>query len=188
MSLPGRAGQRISETRSCTFSTTVPTASFTATAASPACSSTAAPTRFTRSTGDCFRLRLPLFRPPLLLRDDDEPLLAERPLVADRDPLLLDRDRDPLLVEREPLLAERDVPLVERDPLLADRVVGRFADDALRAPARFALEREEPRAVGRFDPERFRAPPFLLPPRRALDPERFPRDDLALVAMVFVLD
>ena len=166
MSLRSGCAQRSSETRSWTFSTTVPTASFTATAASPACSSTAAPTRFTRSTGDCFRLPPLRFRLPLLLFRDDEPLLADR--------VLFDRE----------LLAERDAVLL----LLAERAVGRFADDAWRALLFFAPERDDPRAVGRFDPERFRAPPFLLPPRRALDPERFPRDDLALVAMFSVLD
>lgn len=166
MSLRPGCAQRNSETRSWTFSTTVPTASFTATAASPACSSTAAPTRFTRSTGDCFRPPPLRFRLPPVLFRDDEPLLADR-----------------VLFERE-LLAERDAVLL----LLAERAVGRFADDALRALLFFAPERDDPRAVGRFDPERFRAPPFLLPPRRALEPERFPRDDLALVAMISVLD
>jgi len=100
-------------------------------------------------------------------------------LFRDDEPLLADR----VLFERE-LLAERDAVLL----LLAERAVGRFADDALRALLFFAPERDDPRAVGRFDPERFRAPPFLLPPRRALEPERFPRDDLALVAMFSVLD
>lgn len=169
MSLRSGCAQRNSETRSWTFSTTVPTASFTATAASPACSSTAAPTRFTRSTGDCFRPPL-RFRLPLVLFCDDEPLLADR-VLFERDAVLL-------------LLAEREAVLL----LLAERAVGRFADDALRALLFFAPERDAPRAVGRFDPERFRAPPFLLPPRRALEPERFPRDDLALVAMISVLD
>lgn len=101
---------------------------------------------------------------PLFLRDDlPLDLRADVPLLADR--VLFDRD----------------------ERLLAERAVGRFADDALRAPL-FDADRDEPRAVGRFDPERLRAPPFLLPPRRALDPERFPRDDLALVAMISVLD
>jgi hypothetical protein len=141
----------------------------TATAAPPACSSTAAPTRFTRSTGDWLRRLPPLFRllPPLFFRDD-EPLLADR-VLFDLE-LLAERELDDFL----PLLADR--------VLLAERAVGRFADEALRAPPRFALAL---RAVGRFDVERLRAPPFLLPPRRPLDPERFPRDDLALVAMVF---
>lgn len=106
---------------------------------------------------------------PLLFRDDD-------PLLADR-----------VLFERE-LLAERELLFRDDELVLAERAVGRFADEALRALLFFAPERDDPRAVGRFDPERLRAPPFLLPPRRALDPERFPRDDLALVAMLYVLD
>lgn len=150
--------------------------SFTAPAASPACWRTAEPTRFTRSSGDCFREEPfrddpPRFAPPLEL----EPELAER---------LLDR------FEPERFADPPDEPLRAELFFAAPRAVGRRADDFF-ADDFFADERFAPR----FAPPRL-APPRLAPPRladerllpdfpapRLLPPERDLPRDLALVAI-----
>ena len=140
-------------------------ASFAAPAASAACCSTAPPTRFTRSIGDCER-------DPPDREDFFEERFADDFLPAD----FLPPDDEPLLPDRA---VGRLLALFPADP----RAVGRFDDDDfLRAPPFLAL-------LPRFAPPRFAAP-FLAPPRFA--PERLPpllprfappRDDLALVAI-----
>ena len=137
----------------------MPIVSFTTTAASAACWSTAPPTRFTRSIGDCDRL------PPLDdfrgadFRADDDDLRAEDFFAP----------------------AERDVGLLLPLFFAAPRAVGRRVDDFL-ALLFFAL-------LPRLAPPRFAAPflaplrfaPARLPPlRERLAP---PRDDLARVAI-----
>lgn len=128
--------------------------SFTASAAPPAWLITAALTRFTRST--VARLR-------------DFPALLR--LAAFFGPLLLFR----AALFFAPRAVGRFVPLrfFAAPAFFAPRADGRRDDDFFFAPPRA----DEPR----FAPERLL--PFFADLRAELEPERFPRFDLALLAM-----
>ena len=135
----------------------MPIASFAAPAASAACWSTAPPTRFTRSIGDCDF--------DAAFRDD---FFADERFAEDFLAVDFDAPAD--------LAVGRLLALFFADP----RAVGRRDVDFLRAPLFFA-----PRFAAPFlAPLFFFAAPFLAPERLPLLRFAPPRDDLARVAIV----
>lgn len=134
----------------------MPIASFAAPAASAACWSTAPPTRFTRSIGDCD-----------FLADFRDDFFADERFAEDGFAADFDAPAD--------LAVGRLLALFFAEP----RAVGRRDADFLRAPLFFA-----PRFAAPFLAPRFFAAPFLAPERLPLLRFAPPRDDLARVAIV----